>query len=35
MPGALVIRQTLFDGILIVILGAVAAFFYRSAPAKA
>jgi hypothetical protein len=32
MPGALVVRQMIYDGILAVILGVVAAFFYRSAP---
>ncbi len=35
MPGMLAVRQMIFDGILIVILGAVAAFVYRSAPARA
>lgn len=35
MPGALVVKQIVFDGILVLIVGAVAAFVYRSAPAKA
>ena len=35
MPGALVVKQMILDGILMVILGIVAAFVYRSAPAKA
>ncbi len=35
MPGALAVKQIFHDGVLTVILGAVAAFFYRSAPAKA
>jgi hypothetical protein len=34
MPGALALRQMTFDGILIVILGVVAAFSYRHAPAR-
>jgi hypothetical protein len=29
MPGALVVRQILFDGILLLVLGAVVAFLYR------
>ena len=29
MPGALVVKQIVFDGILMLILGAVAAFIYR------
>lgn len=33
MPGALVIKQMLFDGILMVILGAIVALLYR-APAR-
>jgi hypothetical protein len=35
MPGALAVKQMLFDGILIVILGAVTAFFYRQKLASA
>jgi hypothetical protein len=35
MPGALAIKQMLYDGILLVVLGAVAAFFYRQKPAGA
>jgi len=35
MPGALVVKQIVMDGILVVLLGAVAAFVYRSAPARA
>jgi len=35
MPGTLAIKQIFFDGILIVILGAVAAFVNRSASANA
>ena len=31
MPGATVVKQIVFDGILLVILGAVAAFIYRRA----
>jgi hypothetical protein len=34
MPGSLVIRQMVFDGVLTVILGVVAAFYYRSAAAR-
>jgi len=34
MPGSLVAKQIVFDGILIVILGVIAAFMYRQ-PAKA
>jgi hypothetical protein len=30
MPGALVVKQIAFDGILMLILGAVTAFLYRS-----
>lgn len=30
MPGALVVRQILFDGILLLVLGAVVAFLYRN-----
>jgi len=29
MPGALVVKQIVFDGLLIVLLGVVVAFFYR------
>ena len=29
MPGALVVKQMVFDGVLIVVLGVVAAFLYR------
>ena len=29
MPGAVVVKQIVFDGILVLILGAVAAFIYR------
>lgn len=29
MPGAMVIKQIIFDGILLLVLGAVVAFFYR------
>lgn len=32
MPGATVVKQIVFDGILIVLLGAVAAFMHRSPP---
>lgn len=32
MPGATVVRQIVFDGLLIVALGAVAAFAYRDRP---
>lgn len=35
MPGALVVKQIVFDGILVVVVGAVAAFVYRSQPARA
>lgn len=30
MPGALVVKQIVFDGILLLVLGAVAAFLYRN-----
>ena len=30
MPGALVVKQILFDGILVLVLGCVAAFLYRA-----
>ena len=29
MPGATVVKQILFDGILVLILGAIVAFMYR------
>jgi hypothetical protein len=29
MPGATVVKQTIYDGILVLVLGAVVAFFYR------
>jgi hypothetical protein len=32
MPGTLVVQQMIYDGILTVVLGVVAAFFYRPAP---
>jgi hypothetical protein len=32
MPGAIVIKQTLFDGLLVILLGIAAAFMYRNAP---
>jgi len=35
MPGMLAVKQMVGDGILLLILGAVAAFVYRSAPARA
>jgi hypothetical protein len=35
LPGSLVIKQMLFDGIVLLILGAVAAFFYRQESASA
>ncbi len=35
MPGGLAVRQAIFDGILIVVLGAVAAYFHRSDGARA
>jgi hypothetical protein len=35
MPGMLAVKQMIGDGILLLILGAVAAFVYRTAPAKA
>ncbi len=35
MPGALVVKQMTYDGILMVILGLVAAFLYRQKPASA
>jgi hypothetical protein len=34
MPGAVVTKQIVFDGILILILGAIVAFLYRE-PARA
>jgi hypothetical protein len=34
MPGMLVIKQIVFDGLLIVILGAAVAFLYRAAPSE-
>ena len=34
MPGAVVAKQILYDGILLVVLGAVAAFFYRQETAR-
>jgi hypothetical protein len=34
-PGALAVKQMIFDGILLVVLGAVAAFLYRQKPARA
>jgi hypothetical protein len=33
MPGATVVKQIVFDGILMLLLGAVVAFLYRSRPA--
>ncbi len=35
MPSALVVKQIVLDGILLVVLGAVAAFLYRQKPANA
>jgi hypothetical protein len=35
IPGMLAVKQMTHDGVLLVILGVVAAFVYRSAPAKA
>ncbi len=35
MPGMLAVKQMVGDGILLLIVGAVAAFVYRSAPARA
>lgn len=35
MPGMLAVKQMVGDGILLMIVGAAAAFVYRSAPAKA
>ena len=35
MPGMLAVKQMVGDGVLLLIVGAVAAFVYRSAPAKA
>lgn len=34
MPGALVIKQIIFDGVLVVVLGIIAAFMYRPSAAK-
>jgi hypothetical protein len=34
MPGATVVKQIVFDGILILILGAIVAFMYRNATVK-
>ena len=34
MPGATVVKQVLFDGILVLILGAIAAFMYRDTSVK-
>ena len=34
MPGVLVIKQIVFDGILLLILGAAVAFLYRAAPGE-
>ena len=34
MPGATVVKQILFDGILVLILGAIAAFMYRDTSVK-
>lgn len=34
MPGATVVKQIVFDGILVLILGAIAAFMYRNTMAK-
>jgi hypothetical protein len=34
MPGATVVKQIVFDGILVLILGAIVAFMYRSTTAK-
>ncbi|HET7364813.1 MAG TPA: hypothetical protein VFJ70_14695 [Burkholderiales bacterium] len=34
MPGATVVKQIVFDGILMLILGAIVAFIYRSATVK-
>lgn len=34
MPGMLVVKQIVFDGILVVILGAIAAFIYRQPPSQ-
>jgi hypothetical protein len=35
MPGSLVVRQMIYDGILTVLLGVVAGFYYRTAAGKA
>ncbi len=35
MPGAVVVKQIVFDGILIVVLGAIVAWLYRGAPTRA
>ena len=35
MPGALAVKQMIYDGILTVLIGVVAAFFYRQKPASA
>ena len=35
MPGDVVIRQIAFDGILMLLLGAIVAWLYRGAPARA
>lgn len=35
MPGALVAKQIVFDGVLTVLLGLIAAWFFRSAPSRA
>ena len=34
MPGATVVKQILFDGILVLVLGAIAAFMYRNTTVK-
>lgn len=34
MPGMLVVKQIVFDGILVVILGAIVAFMYRQPPSQ-
>jgi hypothetical protein len=32
MPGLLVVKQTLYDGVLMLVLGLAVAFIYRNAP---
>jgi hypothetical protein len=34
MPGALVIKQIVFDGVLMIILGTIVAWLYRNAPTR-